>query len=591
MISEDTALPQPTRRKRIAFGWAIGVLSMLLVGIFVVLLFSRRPEITVVHPAMNDVLQTLTVTGAVRGAQESALTPETAGLLIALLVEEGDQVNIGQVLARVSATVLNAEQEQAVATLRSAEALLTQALADTRVVDAQRFQARAEVNGAEREAAARLNQAKARLRELQAGGTRENRAEAAAAVREAEARVAQATRELAHATTLAGADATAAFAVAQARAAQQGAEADVARFNILLVNAERELKRTEELFAQGAIAQVRVDSAKMFMETAREDARSAVARKVRADVEVIRQVQLLSTTREADVERARTELTMAGEALQAAKARLQTVESPARTELIEQQQSAINAAEAAVVTARKAGNARISTLDRTPTKEREVVAQRRVIEAQRALDTVLVRMRTTEIRAPYAGIITEVLARPGMTVGPSQPLLRLAEMRTPEIVIDVDERDITQVAVGQVATLLAEVNPKIPVKARVTRIGVRADTQRGVVPIILRPTETATWLRSGMTVDATIVLAEETRRMVVPTSAVRRQGDAATVMVVINGRVTSRQVTLGAGAAGNTVVLTGLSIDDLVVVEPAETRIGAKVKPVQQNNDTTAKEQ
>jgi HlyD family secretion protein len=291
-------------------------------------------------------------------------------------------------------------------------------------------------------------------------------------------------------------------------------------------------------------------------------------------------VQVLAASQEVDVEHSRTELAMAGEALQTAQARLRTVSSPARSEILAQQHSAVRAAMAVLATARQAGSARIATLDRTPTVEREAVAQRHLVEAQRALDTVLTRVQTTVISAPYTGVITEVLARPGMAVGPTQPVVRLAEMRTPEVVIDVDERDLVRVAVGQRATLLAEADPTRPVAARVARIGAHADTQRGVVPITLQPTEPAPWLRSGMTVDATLVLAENTRLLVVPTSAVRRQGDAASVLVVEHSRVISRQVTLGPGEAGNTVVMTGLDVDMLVVVEPAETRAGAKVKPV-----------
>ena len=585
----DEALPRPVRRRRLGWRWTLAVLA-ILAGAVGARWLLRTPEISVAQPVMREVVQTLTVTGSVRGAQESALSPELAGLLMVLRVEEGDRVQAGQELARISSAVLNAEQAQAVAAVRSMEAQLNQARADTRVVNAQRTQARAEVSGAEREAAARLAQAQARLRELEAGGTPESRHETEAAVREVEIRVAQAKRDLARAITLAEANATATAAVAQARAAQREAEAGVARANSLLASAQRELTRAEDLFAQGAIARARLDAARTAMETAREDVRSAVARKEQTDVEVARQQQVLAASREADVERARTELAMASEALLAAQVRLRTVSSPARAELIAQQQSAVQAAAAALATARQAGVARIETVDRTPTGEREAVARRRLEEAQRALDTVLTRVHTTEIRAPYAGNITDVLARPGMSVGPSQPLVRLAEMRAPEVVIDVDERDVIRVAVGQMATLVAEADPDRPVQARVTRIGARADTQRGVVSITLRPTEPATWLRSGMTVDATLVLAAATQQLVIPTSAVRRQQDAATVLVVEKGHVTTRQVTLGASAAGGTVVMAGLTDEAMVVVEPAETRVSAKVKPVLRVDGAETKE-
>ena len=161
-----------------------------------------------------------------------------------------------------------------------------------------------------------------------------------------------------------------------------------------------------------------------------------------------------------------------------------------------------------------------------------------------------------------------------------QPLLRLADMREAEIVIDVDERDLARVAVGQIATLLLEADPNRPVKAHVTRIGARADTPRGVVQVTLLPSEPASWLRSGMTVDATLVVAKQARMLVIPTSAVRRQDDETTVLVVEKGRALERLITLGTGETGSAVVISGLSEDDIVVTEPAETRVGTKVKPV-----------
>jgi len=169
--------------------------------------------------------QTLTVlvegTGSVVAKNTVNLSPKTAGRLEALYTEQGEQVQAGQVLARMEVGTLAAELEQSQAQVAQAEADYARVLTGNRAEDIQ--QVEAEVAAAESQvvlttaqleryralanrgaisqseleqylnqansANASLTQAQARLDAANSGSRPEEIAAAAAAVTEARARV------------------------------------------------------------------------------------------------------------------------------------------------------------------------------------------------------------------------------------------------------------------------------------------------------------------------------------------------------------------------------------------------------------------
>lgn len=209
---------RPRRRRTPRWLWLIPV--AIIAGVLI--WRSRQPaSIEVVHPQQRMVAQTLTASGRIEGAREVELSVEQAGVLVAVLVGEGEEVAVGQVVARTSADTQSAELARAEATIATARAQLSEARASARVLPASIEQAEAEVQSAVEQARERLAAGEARLAELQAGGRTEERREASAAVEQAAARVAQAEREVEQARDLAEADAT---ARAPLERAQAGAE-------------------------------------------------------------------------------------------------------------------------------------------------------------------------------------------------------------------------------------------------------------------------------------------------------------------------------------------------------------------------------
>lgn len=578
---DETAQPQdtapPPRRKLRWLRWLWLIPLAAVVGL--IAWRSRQPpEVEVVQAQQRRVAQTLTASGRVAGAREVELSVEQPGVLTEVLVAEGDLVAAGQVVARTSTDIESAELAQAEAGVRTARAQVDEAQASARSLPASVEQARAESEGAIRQAREQLAAAEARLAELRAGGREQERREAAAAVDQARAQIAQAEKDLERARSLADADATARAPLERARASASDAAARVGQAEARLAQAERDLTRARRLFDEGVSPEADYEAVRTTAETAREALDQARAQLRDAEVAVEQQRTLLEVTREAEVDRAETSLRAARQALEQAQARLDLVASPARREQIEQAEAQVRSARAALRAAEEAGPARVETVRLTPAQERVQVARRQLEQALRARDTVLARLEATEVTARFDGIVTSVVREAGDVVSPGQAVVTLSEMDWPEVHLEIDERDIARVQAGQDAFITADAYPREKLSAVVDHIAPEATTERGVIDVVLRPDERPLWLRSGMTVDASIVVAPAEQLLVLPTTAVVQTGEDTHVLVVEDGVTQRRSATVGVGGVNGAVVLSGVSADSLVVRSPTGVQADLRVR-------------
>jgi len=113
--------------------WVVGgVLVLALIGAGLWLMKSGHPAVTV-HTAMAQPMTSggpstsvLDATGYVTARREATVSAQITGKLSAVLIEEGDHVQEGQVLGRLEDTSQRAALAQAQAQLHSAQALLVQ---------------------------------------------------------------------------------------------------------------------------------------------------------------------------------------------------------------------------------------------------------------------------------------------------------------------------------------------------------------------------------------------------------------------------------------------------------------------------------
>jgi RND family efflux transporter MFP subunit len=321
-----------------------------------------------------------------------------------------------------------------------------------------------------------------------------------------------------------------------------------------------ELHEKEALVAQ---AQAEVRQAESAITASRAAAETAEARIAEVDAGLIRA--------RADVDRWTSEHDRIQEL--AAKGSI-------TRKLEEETLNALRAAEAAVQEAAARGrSARTGFHEAQATigaaEADQVAAEARRKVALAAVDRITTMLGYTVLKAPYAGTVTSRTVDTGHFVQPgggpgSSPLLEVARTDTVRIFVDVPELEAAQVDVGDPAEVRVQAAEGPLIRAAVTRTsGALVESNHSLCVEIDVPNADRR-LRSGMYATVTIQLAERAEGLVIPVTAVVRDGTATTCSVVRDGKVERRPVELGLRSGGFVEVRSGLDEDTPIVIKQPE---------------------
>lgn len=210
----------------------------------------------------------------------------------------------------------------------------------------------------------------------------------------------------------------------------------------------------------------------------------------------------------------------------------------------------------------------------------ERLAQVAVAQARASLDIAQSRLDYTRIRTPVAGIVLTRNVEPGITIQPGKLLMTLSPSGDTELVVQIDEKNLALLRLGQKALASADAYPDRRFAAEITFISPAVDPLRGSVEIRLRVTEAPEYLRQEMTISVDIETARRADTLIVPNEAIRDAGsNQAWVLVVREGTAQRQAVKLGVRSEGKAEILEGLAPGDLLV--PAKNlsiREGSRVR-------------
>ncbi|MDI1302698.1 MAG: efflux RND transporter periplasmic adaptor subunit [bacterium] len=183
----------------------------------------------------------------------------------------------------------------------------------------------------------------------------------------------------------------------------------------------------------------------------------------------------------------------------------------------------------------------------------------------------------TRISASVTGIVQTRNAEPGDLVQPGRTLLEIAPANSREIVLQVDEKNMAPLRVGQPAQIIADAFPDQVLTARVSFIAPAVDSSRGTVDVHLDITTPAAFLSQGMTVSATIETGRRDKTLVVANDALRSiKADRAEVLRMQGGKVERASVRLGLRGMIHSEVTEGLKAGDRVLI--GEAAAGQRVR-------------
>lgn len=224
-------------------------------------------------------------------------------------------------------------------------------------------------------------------------------------------------------------------------------------------------------------------------------------------------------------------------------------------------------------------SARLQRDSQQPDGIEVALAQSALEQARAALVAAQTRLGYAILRAPSAGTVLTRAVEAGDTVQPGAVLLTIAPAGDTELTVQIDEKNLGLLRLGQPALASADAYPGERFAAELAFIAPSVDALRGSVEVRLRVPEPPPYLRHEMTVSIDIEAARREQTLMIPASAVREAGGAQPwVMVVRDGRTVRQPVRLGIRGEGRVEVLEGLAVGEAVVPAALELAVGRTVR-------------
>lgn len=218
---------------------------------------------------------------------------------------------------------------------------------------------------------------------------------------------------------------------------------------------------------------------------------------------------------------------------------------------------------------------------------RKVVAKATFDEAQAARDSAVAQLAAaragvaaaregvsyTELRAPYAGVVTRKFVQVGEAVGPGTPLMAVAALDALRVVAEIPESLVEQVRAANHATV--RIGDRV-VQSRSITVFPSADPVTNTFRARIDLPPGTEGLAPGVLVKVGVP-SGDAPRLTVPRAAVVERSEMRAVYVVApDGRVTLRQVRLGRAAGDHVEVLAGLAAGEAVALDPVAAGLRAR---------------
>lgn len=187
-------------------------------------------------------------------------------------------------------------------------------------------------------------------------------------------------------------------------------------------------------------------------------------------------------------------------------------------------------------------------------------------QANAALELAKIKLEKTKILATGSGTLISRNIEPGDMATVGKALMVLAVEGDTLIEVQVDEKNLAKLSLGQVALCSADAYQQQRFNAEIVYINPSVDATRGAVAVKLRVNDPPTYLRQDMTVSVDIETSKKEVALVVPSAALHDRGsDKPWVLVVRNEHAVRQAVTLGLLGDDNVEILTGLKAGERVI--------------------------
>jgi membrane fusion protein (multidrug efflux system) len=171
-----------------------------------------------------------------------------------------------------------------------------------------------------------------------------------------------------------------------------------------------------------------------------------------------------------------------------------------------------------------------------------------------------------ELGTPISGIVTAVNGSLGDLTTPGAPVATVARIDQMKAIFNLNESDVTNLAVGQQVQVHAETNRDARAFGKIIQLSKSADVRSRSFEIkALFHNTPERWFKPGMFCNVEVQIVQRSKTLVVPNVAIQSDGVSNGVFLLRGGRALRRAVQVGVTDGTDTEILSGLAESDTVV--------------------------
>jgi len=211
--------------------------------------------------------------------------------------------------------------------------------------------------------------------------------------------------------------------------------------------------------------------------------------------------------------------------------------------------------------------ARLQVESNQPAGSDFALALAAVAQANASLHLAQVKLNKESIFAPADGTLISRSVESGDVVQPGKELMLLAANGETQILVQLDEKNLGKLALGQKVLASADAYLDRRFDAVVSYINPSIDATRGAVEVKMTVPKPPAYLRQDMTVSVDIETARRSNALVIPTAAVHDASSNDPWVLVVRNNLTIKQpVKLGLRGDNSIEVLSGLKAGEAVIL-------------------------
>ena len=229
----------------------------------------------------------------------------------------------------------------------------------------------------------------------------------------------------------------------------------------------------------------------------------------------------------------------------------------------------------------QARSAELQVFTSSPDGSDYVMARTQLDQARASLDTATSRLSYATIVAPRDGVLITRNVERGAIAQPGKALMVLAPDGDTQLVLQIDERNLGLIALGQPAVASADAFPEQRFDARVNYINPGVDLSRASIEVKLTVPNPPAYLRQDMTVSVDIEVARRANTLVLPTRSLHDGlSGAPWIMGVADGRARKTPVRVGLRGVTDVEILDGAREGDQAIPATSGVLTGQRIRPI-----------